>query len=128
MKKSIKIAILIFTSLLFLGACDHKLTDQKKNNQDNMSTSQLIKKAKTANKKVETVHFDMSLTINSFGKKKSQKMKANLDYGDQADEIERASGEITTRQDGLIVTKSSYSLEQVPISEMKKMLLGAIKI
>lgn len=32
MKKSIKIAILIFTSLLFLGACDHKLTDQKKNN------------------------------------------------------------------------------------------------
>lgn len=101
MKKSIKIAILIFTSLLFLGACNHKLTDQKKNNQDNMSTSQLIKKAKTANKKVETVHFDMSLTINSFGKKKSQKMKANLDYGDQADEIERASGEITTRQDGL---------------------------
>lgn len=99
MKKSKKIAILIFLSLLFLGACHSKLANKQKTDQ-NMTVSQLIKKAKTANKKVETVHFDMSLVTNSLGKKKSQTMKADLDYGKASDNLEKVSGEIKTIQGG----------------------------
>ncbi|WP_165209250.1 DUF6612 family protein [Streptococcus tangpeifui] len=100
MKKFIKITVLIFTSLLVLGACHSKVTDKLKNTQARMTVSQLIKKAKAANKKVETVHFDMDLSTTSLGERKNQKMEADLDYGDQAGDVERANGFISTKQDG----------------------------
>lgn len=100
MKKIMKMAVLIFTSLLVLGGCHSKITDKLQNAQAKMTVSQLIKKAKVANKKVETVHFDMDLSTTSLGKRKTQKMKADLDYGDQAGDVKRANGSISTKQDG----------------------------
>ncbi|MGT2930285.1 DUF6612 family protein [Streptococcus dentasini] len=100
MKKTLKILCTIAVSLSFLAACNTKDMDNKVY-QEKMTVAKVIKKAKKANQDIETVHFDMVLSTHSSSGEKSQKMKADLDYGSQASKLQRARGVIRTKENGI---------------------------
>lgn len=64
------------------------------------SVASFLKKVKSANKKVETVHFEMDLSLKVNQDSKSQDMEADLDYGTSASDLKRASAVIEQTKNG----------------------------
>lgn len=110
MKKTFQIFGVLCTLSLFLVACGAKTEKDTGNvsqkvattQEQNLTVAEFLDKVEKANNEVETVHLDMELFLQVNTNKKTQEMRADVDYGKQGDTIQRANASIDEVNNGQV--------------------------
>ena len=66
-----------------------------------MTVAEFLDKVATANEDVETVHFDLDLSLQVNDETKTQVMKADIDYGNNGQTIQRVNAVIEEVNNGV---------------------------
>ena len=108
MRNNIKMLGVLCLLSLVLVACgtknDKDVTNEPEKTitteEKKLTVAEFLDEAEKANNEVETVHFDMDLSLQVNTNKKTQKMRADIDYGKQGDTIQRANALIDEVNNG----------------------------
>ena len=91
------------------------------------AVAEFLDEAEKANNEVEAVHFDMDLSLQVNTNKKTQEMRADIDYGKQGDTIQRANARIDEVITVSLFIKNIFCQEAMEIQyilEPARMVLG----